>query len=138
MRSPFIVIAALLAACGGADPGDQSEPRAMNFSLDKTVTYIVATSPGGGYDTYARLIARYMEKHLDGVEIRIRNVPGAGNIVGANQLFVAKPDGLTIGRVSKVEPSPGNMLFSDLTIEPLARTARFSSVMVLRPTGSGR
>jgi tripartite-type tricarboxylate transporter receptor subunit TctC len=97
MRSPFIVIAALLAACGGADPGDQSEPRAMNFSLGKTVTYIVATSPGGGYDTYARLIARYMEKHLDDVEIRIRNVPGAGNIVGANQIFVAKPDGLTIG-----------------------------------------
>jgi tripartite-type tricarboxylate transporter receptor subunit TctC len=97
MRRPFIVTAALLAACGGTDPGEQPEPRAMDFFIDKTVTYIVATNPGGGYDTYARLIARYMEKHLDGVEIRIRNVPGAGNIVGANQLFVAKPDGLTIG-----------------------------------------
>ncbi len=97
MRPSFIVIAALLAACGGTDSGEQPEPSAMNFSMDKTVTYIVATNPGGGYDTYARLIARYMEKHLDGVKIRIRNVPGAGNIVGANQLFVAKPDGLTIG-----------------------------------------
>jgi hypothetical protein len=43
------------------------------------------------------------------------------------------PAGLAIGRVTKVEPSPRGMLFSDLTIEPLARTTRLSSVMVLRP-----
>ena len=30
----------------------------------KTITYIVATSPGGGYDTYGRLIARYLQIHL--------------------------------------------------------------------------
>jgi tripartite-type tricarboxylate transporter receptor subunit TctC len=97
MRSLFIFIAVLLAACGGTDSGEQRKPHAMNFFMDKTVTYIVATNPGGGYDTYARLIARYMEKFLDGIDIRIRNVPGAGNIVGINQLYVAKPDGLTIG-----------------------------------------
>ncbi len=47
------------------------------------------------------------------------------------------PDGLAIGRVTKVEPSPRSMLFSDLTIEPLARTTRLSSVMVLRPIRHG-
>jgi len=97
MRTPLIIIAALLTACGGTDPDDLADSFGMNFSAGDMITYIVATNPGGGYDTYARLIARYMEKHLDGVEIRIRNVPGAGNIVGANQLFVARPDGLTIG-----------------------------------------
>jgi tripartite-type tricarboxylate transporter receptor subunit TctC len=95
--APFIVIVALLASCGGTDPDESPESRAASFSSDETITYIVATDPGGGYDTYARLIARYMEKHLNGVDIRIRNVPGAGNIVGTNQLFVANPDGLTIG-----------------------------------------
>lgn len=63
----------------------------------KTITYIVATSPGGGYDTYGRLIARHMQKHLTGSRILVRNVPGAGNIIGANMIYASRPDGLTIG-----------------------------------------
>jgi putative tricarboxylic transport membrane protein len=63
----------------------------------KTITYIVATTPGGGYDTYGRLIARYLQTHLPGSRIIVRNVPGAGNIIGANAIYAARPDGLTIG-----------------------------------------
>jgi len=63
----------------------------------KTITYIVATGPGGGYDTYGRLISRYLQKYLPGSRVLVRNVPGAGHIVGANTIYAAKPDGLTIG-----------------------------------------
>ena len=70
---------------------------ATDFFKGKTLVYIVATSPGGGYDTYARLIAKYMEKYLPVSKIIVKNVPGAGHIIGANQLYAAKPDGLTIG-----------------------------------------
>ena len=69
---------------------------ASEFYKGKTITYIVATSPGGGYDTYARLIGKYLEKHLD-AKVLVKNVPGAGHIVGANTLAASKPDGLTIG-----------------------------------------
>ncbi len=68
-----------------------------NYFDGKTITYIVATDPGGGYDTYGRLIARYMQKHLPGSRVVVRNVPGAGHIVGANTINAARPDGLTIG-----------------------------------------
>jgi len=68
----------------------------LEFFKGKTMTYIVATKPGGGYDTYARLIGKYLAKHL-GATVVVKNVPGAGNIVGANQLYTSKPDGLTIG-----------------------------------------
>ena len=51
------------------------------------------TGPGGGYDTYGRLIARYLQKHLPGSRVLVRNVPGAGHIVGANTIYAAKPDG---------------------------------------------
>src|SRR5258708_20140399 len=68
-----------------------------NLFKGKTITYIVATGPGGGYDSYGRLIARYLQKHLPGSRILVRNVPGAGHIVGANTIYAAKPDGLTIG-----------------------------------------
>lgn len=71
------------------------------FYRDKTVTVIVATKPGGGYDTYGRLLARSMPKYLPGSTFTVRNVPGAGHIIGANELFAAKPDGLTVGTFNK-------------------------------------
>lgn len=62
----------------------------------ETITYIIATEPGGGYDTYGRLIGKYLGKHL-GADMIFRNLPGAGHIIGANTLFASEPDGTTIG-----------------------------------------
>ncbi len=56
----------------------------------------MATSAGGGYDTYARQVAPYVQKYL-GATVIIKNSPGAGHIIGANEVYAAKPDGLTIG-----------------------------------------
>jgi tripartite-type tricarboxylate transporter receptor subunit TctC len=81
------------------ETGDRvaSEDSGARFFKDKTITYIVSTNPGGNYDAYGRLIAGYMEKHLAGARIVVKNVPGAGHIIGANQIYNANPDGLTIG-----------------------------------------
>jgi tripartite-type tricarboxylate transporter receptor subunit TctC len=72
---------------------------AAPFYEGKTIRIIVGTSPGGGYDTYTRLIARHFAKYIPGSPaIIVDNMPGAGGLVSANHLFkVAKPDGLTIG-----------------------------------------
>ena len=60
---------------------------------------IVGGPPGGGFDTYARMIARVMPKHIPGAPtIIVDNMPGAGMMIAANHVYkVAKPDGLTIG-----------------------------------------
>jgi tripartite-type tricarboxylate transporter receptor subunit TctC len=68
-----------------------------DFYKGKTVTYIASTSPGGGYDVYGRLVAEFMQKHLPGSTFVVKNVPGAGHMVGANTIYASKPDGLTIG-----------------------------------------
>jgi tripartite-type tricarboxylate transporter receptor subunit TctC len=68
-----------------------------DYYKGKLVSYIVATKPGGGYDAYARLIGRYMQKNLPGATIVVKNVPGAGHILGANETYLAKPNGLTFG-----------------------------------------
>ena len=68
-----------------------------DFFKGKTVTYIVATTPGGGYDTYGRLVAEYMQRYLPGSTFVVRNMPGAGHMIGANAIYAARPDGLTIG-----------------------------------------
>jgi tripartite-type tricarboxylate transporter receptor subunit TctC len=67
------------------------------FFKGKTVTYIVATNPGGGYDTYGRLVAEFMQRHLPGATVVVRNMPGAGHLIGTNAIYASKPDGLTIG-----------------------------------------
>jgi tripartite-type tricarboxylate transporter receptor subunit TctC len=68
-----------------------------DFYKGKTVTYIVATAPGGGYDLYGRLISEYMQKYLPGSTFVVKNVPGAGHLVGANTIYNSRSDGLTIG-----------------------------------------
>lgn len=73
-----------------------------DFYRGKRVHLIVMTSPGGGYDTYARAIARYLGKHIPGnPSIIVQNMPGAGGLIATHHLFnAAKPDGLTIGMVN--------------------------------------
>jgi tripartite-type tricarboxylate transporter receptor subunit TctC len=80
---------------GGATPA--AAQSVADFYKGKTVTYIVATTAGGGYDSYARLVIEFMQKHMPGTTYVIKNMPGAGHILGANALYAAKPDGLTIG-----------------------------------------
>ncbi len=65
----------------------------------KTITWLINAAPGGGFDLHSRAVARVMRKKL-GVNIIIRNVPGAGGIISWNLLSAAKPDGYTIGIVN--------------------------------------
>lgn len=73
---------------------------ASDFYKGKTLTWIVSTGPGGGHDFFARLISRHMAKFMPDTTIIVKNVPGAGHIIGANTVYLAKPDGLTIGSFS--------------------------------------
>src|SRR5258707_1359110 len=93
LRTVAVAVVSLAVWIGAAQGADKAE----DFFKGKTITYIVATAPGGGYDTYARLIARYMNKYLPNSKVIIRNIPGAGHVVGTNTLYAAAPDGLTIG-----------------------------------------
>jgi len=81
------------AGCAAAPPSD--DPKA--FFAGKTLTYIVATEAGGGYDAYGRLISQYLGQRLGVRSVVVKNVPGGGHIVGTNELYRARPDGLTIG-----------------------------------------
>jgi len=62
-----------------------------------TVDLLVPSSPGGSRDVYARLMARYMRKHLPGnPAIIVKNMPGAGGDIMLNYLYHrAKRDGYT-------------------------------------------
>ena len=72
---------------------------AEDFYKGKTVRIIVGSAPGGGFDAYARLVARHIGKHIPGApRTLVANMTGAGNLIAANYMYnKAKPDGLTIG-----------------------------------------
>ena len=72
---------------------------AAPFYEGKTIHLIVGNPAGGGYDTYARTIARHIHKYIPGnPSIVVENMPAAAGMMAANTLFkVSKPDGLTLG-----------------------------------------
>ena len=72
------------------------------FYQGKTITMVVSSTTGGGYDLWARFVAGYIVKYIPGSpSIVVQNMPGAGNIIGANYVYgIAKPDGLTLGAIN--------------------------------------
>lgn len=82
----------------------------------KTVTLVVGTTAGGGYDIYGRAIARHMTRHLPGrPSIIVQNMPGAGSAKAAEYLYTHAPkDGTTIG-----------LIFPGMIVEPLLQPGKF-------------
>lgn len=81
------LVVAVAAACGGG--GGSAEYPARD------ITWVVPFSAGGGTDTYARQMAPLMGEEL-GVNIEVRNEPGAGSLLGIREVANARPDGYTI------------------------------------------
>jgi len=64
----------------------------------KDIRLVIGGKPGGGFDTYARAIGRYMEKYLpEGVNVIVENRPGAGHKHAITMVYNSTPDGYTIG-----------------------------------------
>ncbi|HWO41432.1 MAG TPA: hypothetical protein VNO43_06470 [Candidatus Eisenbacteria bacterium] len=86
-------IIGLICLFGFRDSGSADE-----FYKGKTIRFIVGLAPGGGYDTYARTVARHIGRHIPGSpEVVVENMTGAGSLVAANYAYKqAKPDGLTV------------------------------------------
>jgi tripartite-type tricarboxylate transporter receptor subunit TctC len=76
---------------------------AKPFYEGKTIQLLVSSGPGATTDISARLVGRYLGRHIPrNPAVIVQNMPGGGGLVGANYLYnVAKPDGLTILAVSR-------------------------------------
>lgn len=105
MKSAFRFVFAtvsLALTTGAARAADDVEA----FYKDKTVSLVVSSSTGGGYDTLARMVARFLPRHIPGKpQLVVRNMPGAGGIVATNHLYnIAAKDGTVIGAVQNNTP----------------------------------
>jgi tripartite-type tricarboxylate transporter receptor subunit TctC len=84
-----------------------------DFYKGKTLTLIAGFPPGGGYDTYVRILARHYGRFIPGQPAVVpTNMPGAGSLTAANQIYnKTAPDGLTLAMFASsaaMEPLLGN------------------------------
>ena len=100
--SVFLALGFLLAFARPA-PAESVE----GFYRGKNVTLLISYSVGGGYDLYARLLARFLGKHIPGNPTIVpENMPGAGGLRASNYLYsAAAKDGSVIGTFSRSIPT---------------------------------
>ena len=86
------LIAALVAS--GA-----ARAQVPDFYKGRTIELVIGYATGGSNDTYSRMVAQHIGKHIPGTpNVVVRNMPGAGSFLAVNQIFNASPkDGTTIG-----------------------------------------
>lgn len=110
---------------------------AQDFYKGKTVDIVVGSAAGGGYDAYARLLARHMPKHIPGTPTMIaRNMPGAAGGIVSNWLAnVAPKDGTAIAAPLNTVPlmqllDPDKFQFNSATFKWIGAPAAPTDVMV--------
>ena len=91
------------------------------FYRGKTISLIVSSAPGGGYDATARITARTLPRHIPGnPNVVVRNMPGAGGIIAPNFVYArSERDGTVIALMQNTipfEPLFGNKA---ATFDPL-------------------
>jgi tripartite-type tricarboxylate transporter receptor subunit TctC len=99
LTSVGLATVASLGFSTGAVTADDVE----SFYRGKTVKIIVGSGPGGGYDTYARLVGRHLGKHVPGSpSFIVQNKQGAASIIATNFIMnVAPKDGSIIGGIQR-------------------------------------
>jgi len=99
------------------------------------IKFIVPFSPGGSSDIVARLLAKDLEKQL-GQPLVIENKPGAGAMIGLNEMVQAKPDGYTIGITNSgmvTQPLYGIAKYNYVTdLQPIAQVGEVPFVLVVK------
>ncbi len=104
MHVPTSLRALAIAGIALALPAAPAQAESLaDFYKGKNVELLIGYSGGGGYDVYARLLARHMGRHIPGNPTIVpRNMPGAGSLVLANWLYnVAPKDGTAFGIIGR-------------------------------------
>ena len=126
----FRVPLATLAILAVPASGHAQTP--AEFYRGKTLTVLIGVSPGGEYDFLARLVARFIGKHIPGnPTVTPQNMVGAGGITEANYLYnVAPKDGTFIGMIQNALPSMQAVGVAGPQFDP----AKFNWIGSIAPT----
>ena len=116
MAAAVAVALCVLPALASRAPAQTADA----FYKGKQIRFIVGTAAGQDYDTWARLISRYLPRFLPGnPTFIVENMPGAGHILATNYLFNLAPrDGTAIGMVSRNMTEAAIMKLPNVRFDP--------------------
>jgi tripartite-type tricarboxylate transporter receptor subunit TctC len=102
----YLAAAVVLVLGSGYSAFDGQAFAQEDFFRGKSIKLMIGTGPGGGYDTYGRLVARHIGRHIPGnPSVVPQNQPGASSLALTNFLANGAPrDGTTIGIVNQAMP----------------------------------
>lgn len=100
---------AVALACAALAASPAQAQSVEEFYKGRRITITVGYGPGGGYDVFARILARHMPKYIPGnPQIVVQNMPGAGSLTAANFIYTAAPkDGTAFGTFARDMPLLG-------------------------------
>jgi tripartite-type tricarboxylate transporter receptor subunit TctC len=134
-----ITISAALALAPTVAAAESAE----EFYTGRTITLVVSSGVGGGYDTYSRVLARHINRHIPGQpRIVVQNMPGAGSLTAANYMYnVAPKDGTVISTTDSTMPfynlwEGNNSKFDPLRMNWLGSIANQLSICIAWHTSS--
>lgn len=135
-RRALLASGAAVAASSGSGLSEALAQTAP--ASGKTIQFILPNAAGSGVDTITRTVQNELSKAL-GAAIVINNQPGAGGVIGTNQMIRSAPDGLTLSVVSNnhvIYPSVLKSIpFDPITdVTPIATLGSTPLVMVVNPT----
>lgn len=90
-----VVLGLLVLSFVGVMAGSGHAQDAASFYKGKNMNFVVSVAPGGGYDTYARMISPYLEKETSSY-VGVVNMPGGDGYVSLRYMYSEKPTGLNI------------------------------------------
>jgi tripartite-type tricarboxylate transporter receptor subunit TctC len=132
----------LLAGCNSSGESDAAAAEGGSCSSleGEDISLVVPYEPGGGYDSYARLVAPYLEEEI-GATIAVQNNPGAGGLLALNNLLTEDTDGTQIAIMNGVGAGGSSIAgaqgasfsLSDFTY--IGRVASDPSLIVTSATG---
>lgn len=120
MRFVSVVLIALVSAVVSLASGRGASAAVEDFYKGKTITVICGLAPGGNYDMAARLVGKYLVKHLPGSPgLVVQNMPAAGGIAAINHMYNGAPkDGATIAVMQRAMPQQAYLNESGIRFDP--------------------
>jgi len=103
MSGRFMLAVSLIACAAAGAPLPAAAQSPEPFFKGKPINVHIGFAPGGTYDYYSRLFARFIGRHIPGnPSVVAQNMPGAGSFLAANYLYAVAPkDGTTLGMITQ-------------------------------------
>lgn len=131
----LLLLLVTLSGCGKNSSLAGDSKAALDYPK-KTIEIIVPFSPGGATDVGARILEKYLPKHLPNAQFVVVNKPGGSGTIAITDLYASKPDGYTLAlsthRAIAVAPLYGKTKYSHDSFQPVAKVFGNQQIMVVK------